>query len=47
MAYRPDLQSGIERIWLLAKKMYRNLVDEYKANNLTFANDGLVQTVME
>ena len=33
VAYRPDLQSGIERVWMLAKKMYRELVDKYKATN--------------
>ena len=46
VAYRPDLQSGIERVWMLAKKKYRELVDKYKANNLPFGNDGLVETVM-
>ena len=43
--YRPDL-NGIELVWKDCKHRYRGRVDYYKANNVTFDHQALVEDIV-
>ena len=44
---RPDLATkSVEEYWAMAKRLYRNAVDWYKATNRPFNHMGLVQTLL-
>lgn len=45
IAYRPDL-NGIELVWNDCKRRYRNRVDYYKANNVAFDHQALVEDIV-
>ena len=43
--YRPDL-NGIELVWKDCKQRYRARVDYYKANNVSFDHQALVEDIV-
>ena len=46
LPYRPDL-NGIESVWAVAKRVYRNNVDRNKATNVQWDQQGLVEDAIE